>query len=40
MQRYNSEQWIGTLYMGIRVFTQEDTFFTQNRRTGVPRTLF
>lgn len=39
MQRYNSEQWIGTLYMGIRVFTQEDTFFTQNRRT-VPPTLF
>ena len=39
MQRYNSEHWISTLYMGIRVFTQEDTFFTQNRRA-VPRTLF
>lgn len=39
MQRYNSEHWIGTLYMRIRVSTQEDTFFTQNRRT-VPRTLF
>ena len=32
-QRYNFEHRVGTLYMVIRVFTQEDTFFTQNRRT-------
>lgn len=31
-QRYNSEHWVGTLYMVIRVFSQEDTFFHSKPR--------